>query len=103
MTRTQAIAAFALCMLVSGCAAPPEIAQVQRDVSRHRADCTITQHGVGEGDDEHIYIEANLNCTGNPASRTATLGYRHEGKEWRLFHIAFDGTAVTAPQPAKLP
>lgn len=76
---------------------------MQRDVSRQRADCSLIRHVVVEGDDEHVYIDADLTCTGSPASRVASLGYRLHGKEWRLFHIAFDGTAMTALHPAKRP
>ena len=82
--------------LLTGCLPPPDPAQLERDLAPVHPGCRVVQHHAGEGDSDHVYIDARLQCEGPPHRRVAEFGYRRDSGRWQVFHVH----AEAAPEGA---
>lgn len=80
--------ALVLLPLLSACGRSPDIERLQHDLTQRFPDCRVVDHGAGEGDDEHVYMQVDAVCaTPSERRRRFELGYRLKDGEWAPFSI----------------
>jgi hypothetical protein len=84
--RTCGLIGAAL-LVATACDRQPDAAQLQRDLSPRFPGCRVIDRAVGEGDADHVYIHAALQCTTTPERREIVLGYGRHDDRWAMFGI----------------
>ena len=92
------IAAALLPCLLAACLPPLDPAQLERDLAPVHPGCRVVEHHAGEGDSDHVYIDAHLQCESPPHRRVAEFGYRLVAGRWHVFSL--HAKAAPADPPA---